>query len=56
MDDLGRVVVELERPEERHEEEPYEPLVEATVYLCYLLIVASVLVVVVYEAAKLVGG
>jgi hypothetical protein len=56
MDDLGRVIVEREAPGERDEDEPFEPLVQATVYLCYLLMLLSVLSVVVYEVASFAGG
>jgi hypothetical protein len=54
MPDL-RVVVEREAPEEQPEEE-YEPLLEATMYLCYLLMLLSVVSVVVWEVAGLAGG
>jgi hypothetical protein len=56
MDDLGRVILEREAPEERHEAEPFEPLVQATIYLCYLLMLLAVLSVVAYEAARFAGG
>ncbi len=48
--------MEREAPEERHEAEPFEPLLQATVFLCYLLMLVAVLSVVAYEAAKFAGG
>ena len=43
-------------PREGDEDEPFEPLVQATVYLCYLLMLLAVLSVAVYEAARFAGG
>ena len=37
-------------------EEEDNPLLEATVFLCYLVMVLTVLVVGVYEIAKAIGG
>jgi hypothetical protein len=37
-------------------EEEDNPLLEATVFLCYLLMGLTVVVVLVYEVAKIIGG
>jgi hypothetical protein len=52
-----RVVVDREMPEEApDEDEPFDPLLQATVWLCYVLMLVAVLSVVVYEIARLAGG